>query len=161
MQVRDSSVLPRKIHANGEIEGNYAMLDLQQIHTSLVDSLRVAHKVLATVVSYYPGRGEDGTDEALCDAGGIAMSNDTGPIQGYGWVNGGSWFLKSISQEHGTLAKAPRSGFGSIKIGEKVEIIGQHACMIAAAHPWYYIVDSSTVEDAERVVDVWVPCKGW
>jgi D-serine deaminase-like pyridoxal phosphate-dependent protein len=137
------------------------MLDLQQIHTSLFDSSRVAQKVLATVISYYPGRGADGTDEALCDAGGIAMSKDTGPIKGYGWVNGGSWSLKSISQEHGTLAQTSGNDSSSIKIGDKVEIIGQHACMIAAGHPWYYIVDSSTVKDADRVVDVWVPCKGW
>lgn len=137
------------------------MLDLQQIHTGLVDPSRVAHKVLATVVSYYPGRGESGTDEALCDAGGIAMSKDTGPIKGYGWVDGGSWFLKNVAQEHGILAQTSGSNSCSIKIGEKVEIIGQHACMIAAAHPWYYIVDSGTAEDAERVVDIWVPCKGW
>lgn len=136
------------------------MLDLQQIHTSLVDPSRIAQKVLATVISYYPGRGAGGADEALCDAGGIAMSKDTGPIKGYGQVNGGTWSLESISQEHGTLAQ--RSGrTGSIKIGHKVEIIGQHACMIAAAHPWYYVVDSGTVGDADRVVDVWVPCKGW
>ena len=137
------------------------MLDLQQIHTNLVDSPRVAQKVLATVISYYSGRGVDGTDEALCDAGGIAMSKDTGPIQGYGWVNGGAWSLKSVSQEHGILAQAAGSNSGLIKIGDKVEIIGQHACMIAAAHPWYYIVDSGMAEDADRVVDVWVPCKGW
>lgn len=137
------------------------MLDLQQIHTSLVDSPRVAQKVLATVISYYPGRGVDGTDEALCDAGGIAMSKDTGPIKGYGWVNDGSWSLKSISQEHGILAQTSGKGSGMIKIGDKVEIIGQHACMIAAAHPWYYIVDSGTAGGADRVVDVWVPCKGW
>jgi len=137
------------------------MLDLQQIHTSLVGSSRVAQKVLATVISYYPGRGADGTDEALCDAGGIAMSKDTGPIKGYGWVNGGSWFLKNISQEHVILAQESGNDSGLIKIGDKVEIIGQHACMIAAAHPWYYIVNSSVVEDAGRVVDVWVPSKGW
>jgi len=137
------------------------MLDLQQIHTSLVDSSRIAQKVLATVISCYPGRGADGTDEALCDAGGIAMSKDTGPIKGYGWVGGGSWFLKSISQEHGTLAQTPGSNPSSIKIGDQVEITGQHACMIAAAYPWYYIVDSSAAGDADRVVDVWVPCKGW
>lgn len=45
-----------QIQANGQIGGNYAMLDLQQVHIGLVDSSRVAHKVLATVVSYYPGR---------------------------------------------------------------------------------------------------------
>jgi len=137
------------------------MLDLQQIHTSLVDSSRVAQKVLSTVISYYPGRGVGGTDEALCDAGGIAMSKDTGPIKGYGWVGGGRWYLKSISQEHGTLAQGSGNNPYPIKIGDEIEILGQHACMIAAAHPWYYIVDSSTAEDAGRVVDVWVPCKGW
>ena len=137
------------------------MLDLQQIHTGLVDSSRVAHKVLATVISNYPGRGAGGTDEALCDAGGIAMSKDTGPIKGYGLVNGGTWYLKSISQEHGTLAQGSGNNSSSIKVGDQVEILGQHACMIAAAHPWYYIVDSGTAEGAARVVDVWVPCKGW
>jgi hypothetical protein len=39
--------------------------------------------------------------------------------------------------------------------------MGLHACTIAAAHPWYYIVDPSTVSVAERVVDVCVPCKEW
>ena len=158
MRVRDSPVLPRQIQANGRVEGNYTTLDLQQIHTGLVDSSRVAHKVLATVVSYYPGRGEGGTDEALCDAGGIvAMSKDTGPIKGYGWVSGGSWFLKSISQEHGILGQTSGNSSGAITMGGKVEIIGRHACMIAAAHPWYYIIDSSTAEGRERVADVWVP----
>ena len=33
-------------------------------------------------------------------------------------------------------------------------IIGQRACMIAVAHSWHYIVDSSTVGDADGVVDV-------
>lgn len=137
------------------------MLDLQQIHTNLIDSSCIAQKVLATVISYYPRRGAGGVDEALCDAGGIAMSKDTGPIKGYGRVNGGTWSLESVSQEHGILAQMSGGDSGSIQIGDKVEIIGQHACMIAAAHPWYYIIDSSTAEGAGRVVDVWVPCKGW
>jgi len=137
------------------------MLDLQQVHTGLVDSSRIAQKVLATVISYYPGRGAGGTDEALCDAGGIAMSKDTGPIKGYGQVNGGTWSLASVSQEHGTLTQGSGGNSCTLKIGDKVEIVGQHACMIAAAHPWYYIVDSSVAGDADRVVDVWVPCKGW
>ena len=50
---------------NGILElhaGNYPLLDLQQINTSLVDAKRVSQRVLATVVSYYPGRGVDGSD---------------------------------------------------------------------------------------------------
>lgn len=108
----------------------------------MVDPSRVVG--LVTVISYYPGRGEDGTDEALCDAGGITMSNDPGPIKGYCRVRRGEWYLKSIPQVQGILAQGPGgSNSGSIKIGDKVEIIGQHACMIAAGHPRYYVVDSS------------------
>jgi D-serine deaminase-like pyridoxal phosphate-dependent protein len=62
-------------------------------------------------VSFYPDRGEDGTDEALCDAGGIAMSKDTVPIEGYGWVKGRLWFLKmTISQDHGISAQTAEGG---------------------------------------------------
>ncbi|CAG7851539.1 D-serine dehydratase; AltName: Full=D-serine deaminase; Short=DSD [Serendipita indica DSM 11827] len=38
------------------------------------------------VISAYPARGEGGVDEAMCDAGGIAMSRDTGPSGGFGDV---------------------------------------------------------------------------
>ena len=146
------------------------MLDLQQLHTKLIDSGSIAQKILATVVSYYPGRGANGTDEALCDAGAIAMSKDTGPSGGFGEVLGRPWKLGRISQEHGILTQCtPDSkltatstgGKGdTLKIGEQIEIVGQHACLTAAAHPWYYIVDSSS-GPADVIVDVWVPWKGW
>jgi D-serine ammonia-lyase len=130
---------------NGVLEihaGNYPLLDLQQVNTSLIETERVAQRVLATVVSYYPGRGEDGSDEALVDAGAIAMSKDTGPIAGFGAVIGKRWKLGRVSQEHGTLVRDFSVPCGQnkvedeIKIGEQVEIIGQHACLICAAYPW-------------------------
>jgi len=138
------------------------MLDLQQLNTGLISPEDIAHKVLATVVSYYPGRGADGTDEALCDAGAIAVSKDTGPREGYGDVIGKPWRLGRVSQEHGilTCSRDQRSEEEMLEVGSVVEIIGQHACLIAAAHPWYYITDSSTGDDTV-VVDIWVPWKGW
>lgn len=138
------------------------MLDLQQLNTGLISPEDIAHKVLATVVSYYPGRGADETDEALCDAGAIAMSKDMGPREGYGDVIGKSWRLGRISQEHGILTRTCSRDQRSevLEVGSVVEIIGQHACLIAAAHPWYYITDSSTDDDTV-VVDIWVPWKGW
>ena len=113
---------------------------------------RLIQKKKKTVISYYPGRREDGTDEALCDRG---------PIMGYGEVIGKPWKLGRISQEHGILtyssdAKQP----AGLEVGSMVEIIGQHACLIAAGHPWYYITDSST-GDKDKVVDVWRTWKGW
>jgi len=161
--------LAKELHGKLELHaGNYPILDLQQLHTKLISPDHIAHRVLATVVSYYPGRGADGSDEALCDAGAIAMSKDTGPSGGFGEVVGRPWRLGRISQEHGILTQRediPIPGIAPaenepLRIGELIQIVGQHACLIAAAHPWYYVVDSSQGK-ADRVVDVWVPWKGW
>ncbi|KAH9919093.1 putative serine dehydratase domain-containing protein [Fomitopsis serialis] len=155
-----------KAHLYGILEihaGNYPLLDLQQVNTSLVDHRRVAQRVLTTVVSYYPGRGKDGTDEALCDAGAIAMSKDSGRKPGFGEVLGKPWSLGRISQEHGVLTQtgAAEREEDKVKVGDIVEIVGQHACLILAAYPWYYVVDSDTDSQGEVVEDVWVPWKGW
>ena len=177
---------------SGKLElhaGNYPICDLQQCATDLVGARDVAHRVLASVISYYPGRGEGGSDEAMCDAGGIAMSRDIGPWQGYGHVLGWGeqsiddmqgWKLGRCSQEHGVLVRRkPRAdtttknrgdfgedteaGDGGERLipGQQIWIIGQHACLTSAAHPWYYIVDSSTKGGLETIQDVWVPWKGW
>ena len=157
------------------------MLDLQQLATSLIDTSQISQKIISSVVSYYPGRvsrmplvvgsevtevqGVNGSDEAICDAGAIALSKDTGPIGGYGEVissNGKGWRLGRVSQEHGILVASPRAEKKPerIALGSMVEIVGQHACLIAAAHPWYYIVDSHE-GDGRVVKDIWVPWKGW
>ncbi|KAK7468866.1 hypothetical protein VKT23_003366 [Stygiomarasmius scandens] len=149
------------LHGSLELHaGNYPVLDLQQESTNLIEPSRIAQRVLVTVVSYYPGRGTDGSDEALVDGGAIAFSKDTGPSGDFGRVIGKNWRLGRISQEHGTLTRSGPVGDDSLRLGEVVEIVGQHACLIAAAYPWYYIVDSS-VGGGREVVDVWVPWKGW
>ncbi|KAH7925189.1 hypothetical protein BV22DRAFT_1089485, partial [Leucogyrophana mollusca] len=156
--------LTSSLHGKLELHaGNYPLLDLQQLHTTLIDRSRISQRVLAQVISYYPGRGNDGLDEAMCDAGAIAMSKDTGRISGFGEILGKSWKLGRISQEHGTLVQLP-SQPGSdpkLQVGDIIEIVGQHACLIAAGHPWYYIVDSSVEGGSDKVVDIWVPWKGW
>ena len=179
MEARKS--LSQVLHGTLELHaGNYPMLDLQQQHTTLVDRTRISHRVQATVISYYPGRGTDGSDEALIDAGAIAFSKDTGPSGSFGDVIGHPWQLSRISQEHGILTRTDKSDSElneSLKVGMLVDIVGQHACLIAAvcnllaitfkfiintfleAYPWYYIVDGE--QDGTKVVDIWVPWKGW
>ncbi|KAL5534392.1 hypothetical protein ACEPAG_854 [Sanghuangporus baumii] len=162
--------LKLKQELNGVLElhaGNYPLLDLQQLNTNLITPDRIAQRVLATVVSYYPGRGVNGEDEALVDAGAIAMSKDQGPIDGFGEVIGKKWRLSRVSQEHGILTKisstflqADDADSETVRIGEQVQIVGQHACLIFAGHPWVYVVDSSS-GPADTVVDVWVNWKGW
>ncbi|KAJ4002342.1 putative serine dehydratase domain-containing protein [Lentinula boryana] len=149
------------LHGSLELHaGNYPMLDLQQEHTNLIDRSKVAQRVLVTVVSCYPGRGLNGTDEVLVDGGAIAFSKDTGPSGSFGEVMGMSWKLGRISQEHGTLIREGPVGNEELKVGDEVEIIGQHACLIAAAYPWYYVVDTD-LDGGKKVVDIWVPWKGW
>ncbi|VDB99581.1 unnamed protein product [Peniophora sp. CBMAI 1063] len=143
------------LHGTLELHaGNYPMLDLQQLSTHLIQREQIAQKLLATVISFYPGRG--GADEAMCDAGGVALSKDTGPAPGYGDVIGKAWRIGRTSQEHGILVRTEGDGDSSLRIGEVIEVIGQHACYITAAYPWYYITDGG-----REVVDVWVPWKGW
>ncbi|KAG5635619.1 hypothetical protein H0H81_010602 [Sphagnurus paluster] len=158
-------LLSSQLHGILELHaGNYPMLDLQQRHTGMIDDECIAQRVLATVVSYYPGRGESGSDEALIDAGAIAFSKDTGPLGGYGEVIGKDWQVGRISQEHGVLVRSSVvtdvRARETLEIGSIVEIVGQHACLIAAAHQWYYIVDKD-FEQGKKVVDIWVPWKGW
>ncbi|KAF8807371.1 hypothetical protein BYT27DRAFT_7189458 [Phlegmacium glaucopus] len=154
-------LLAQVLHGTLELHaGNYPMLDLQQQHTGLIDRTLISQRVQATVISYYPGRGSDGTDEAMIDAGAIAFSKDTGPSGGYGDVLGYPWQLTRMSQEHGILTKTDKDSSEALKVGTLVNIVGQHACLIAAAYPWYYIVDAEE-EDGTKVVDIWVPWKGW
>ncbi|KAI4521136.1 putative serine dehydratase domain-containing protein [Schizophyllum commune] len=149
------------LHGKLELHaGNYPMLDLQQQSTSMIGGGNIAQKVIATVVSIYPGRAEDGGDEAIVDAGAIAFSKDTGPSGGYGDVVGKNWRVGRMSQEHGILTKKADGPAEKLSLGDTLEIVGQHACLIAAAYPWYYIVDSD-VEQGKKIVDVWVPWKGW
>ncbi|KAK7058991.1 hypothetical protein VNI00_001615 [Paramarasmius palmivorus] len=155
------AMLSSLLHGTLELHaGNYPMLDLQQEHTTLIDSTRIAQRVRTTVVSYYPGRGANGTDEAVVDGGAIAFSKDTGPSGGFGRVIGTGWQLGRMSQEHGILTRTTPVDGDKLEVGDLVDIVGQHACLIAAAYPWYYIVDSSS-GDEKSVVDVWVPWKGW
>ncbi|KAF8202911.1 putative serine dehydratase domain-containing protein [Pholiota molesta] len=153
--------LAKLLHGVLELHaGNYPMLDLQQQHTGLIDHARISQRVQATVISYYPKRGADGSDEAMVDAGAIAFSKDTGPSKTFGDVVGLPWTLSRISQEHGTLTRTDKSNTEPLKLGTIVDIVGQHACLIAAAYPWYYIVDYD-IDGGKSVVDVWVPWKGW
>lgn len=135
--------------------------------------------------SHADGLAKEG-DEAMLDGGGIAFAKDLGPIPGYGHVVWPTqyigWQLGRVAQEHGVMTLRSGSpidwytqwGYGpaaqvaaaqikthAITIGDKVRIIPQHSCMTAAAHPWYFIYDSSTSEQVPTVVDIWIPWKGW
>ena len=71
----------------------------------------------------------------------------TGSQHSMGSVIAQDYPLELVSQEHGILTKTNAPAFLSdgetetLKIGEQVQIIGQHACLIFAAHPWLELFD--------------------
>lgn len=152
--------------------GNFPCNDLQQVSTGLVAESQQALRVLAEVCSVYSER-----NEALINAGTIALSKETSDYPGYGQVVGHpGWSVVRTSQEHGILglsaeqqqhAAAARDSHdesGSkeraveevFEVGQKVFLHCNHACITAAAHFVYYVVD-----DEDVVREVWVPWKGW
>lgn len=114
-------------------------------------------RVIAEVCSVYPER-----NEALINAGTIALSKETSDSPGYGRVvDLPQWSVVRTSQEHGILgltgAKEGTEKIGDVfRVGQKVLLFIQHACITAAAHHVYYVVDEDDV-----VRDTWVPWKGW
>lgn len=139
------------------VVGNYPANDLQQVATGLVSETQQAVRVLAEVASIYPER-----NEALINAGTIALSKETSDTPGYGRVTDRpGWGVVRMAQEHGILGlnglrKDEKSIGETFNLGEKVFLFCQHACITAAAHFVYYVVD-----DRDVVREVWTPWKGW
>lgn len=136
--------------------GNFPCNDLQQVSTSLVSENQQAVSVLSEVCSVYPER-----NEALVNAGAIALSRETSGYSGFGRVVGkSSWGVMRLSQEHGILCLLDGEEGGKVgeafEVGQKVELWCNHACITAAAFFVYYVVDE------ERIVrEAWIPAKGW
>ena len=116
-------------------------------------------RVLAEVCSVYAER-----NEALVNAGVIAMSRETSAVPGFGvLVDQPNWHIVRLSQEHGILgipaeknAKNGSTAPGTFDVGQKVLIYCQHTCITAAAFHVYFVVDEN-----DMVCDTWIPWKGW
>ncbi|OCF38251.1 D-serine dehydratase [Kwoniella heveanensis CBS 569] len=167
--------------------GCYCMCDLQQHATTLVPTSSLALTVLARVVSLYPHRGQgpasaqgSAQGEAMCDAGALALSKDTGPYPGFGRViapagmRDAGWEVGRISQEHGTLVQrklqlegaeedsnrrwedteseggANEAAAAHLEIGQMLRIVPQHACLACANFPWIYVTDGDGEGDRDE-----------
>ncbi|KIW02913.1 uncharacterized protein PV09_05961 [Verruconis gallopava] len=165
-----------EIHA-----GVYPMLDMQQLATQArtvnLSYENIGLKILVEVASLYSERDKQ---EALIAAGSLALGRE--PCKAYpGWgivspwcsiASHGSgehytfeapegWIVGRISQEHGILTwEGTTEKKRELKIGEKLLIWPNHACIAGAGFGWYFVVDSN-VDGGETVQDVWVRCRGW
>jgi D-serine ammonia-lyase len=155
--------------------GVYPLLDLQQIATNARhfdgnphDS--IALTVLAEVRSVYRERQPQ---EALLAAGSLALGREPcksysgwGMLTPYGFGEDQQaderLIVTRISQEHGIVSfeNSDHNRELPLQVGQKVRIWPNHACITGAGYDSYVIVDSS-LEDRNRVVDVWVRWRGW
>lgn len=158
--------------------GVYPLLDMQQISTharseKTVDD--IAFTVLAEVSSLYPERERP---EALIAAGSLSLGRELcKDYSGYGVVTpwntpytlpedpmNESLIVAKISQEHGILAHAKNDNSSSIlalKVGQKIRIWPNHACIAGAGFGWYFIVDSQRDPTGSTIVDIWDRWRGW
>ncbi|EXL76173.1 hypothetical protein FOPG_09030 [Fusarium oxysporum f. sp. conglutinans race 2 54008] len=132
--------------------GNFPCNDLQQVSTGLVTETQQSVSVAAEVCSVYPQR-----NEALVNAGVIALSREASAFSGFGRVVGSpAWGVVRLSQEHGILGTSEgRNVDEDFKVGQKVQLWCNHACIAAAAFYVYYVVDEQGI-----VRDTWIPWKG-
>ncbi|KAK8214305.1 putative serine dehydratase domain-containing protein [Phyllosticta capitalensis] len=154
------SALKKSLPSNMTLElhaGNFPANDLQQLGTACIGEQDQAIRILSEVCSVYPER-----NEALINAGCIALAREPGPIPGYGRVVGNTeWHVGRVSQEHGILTSHAEEGNKqkaeeAFKVGDMVFVHIQHACITAAAHFYYFVVDEQDI-----VREIWFPWKGW
>jgi len=119
--------------------------------------------ILSRALSYYPER-----KQLLIDAGALALSKDSNPHRPneYGLiVSHPELKLVTTTQEVGVIKAAPGYDGDEVitetkfPIGSFLKVLPNHACLTAALHPIYYVVDGDS--DPELIVDVWEPCRGW
>ena len=139
--------------------GVYMAGDLFQVGIGSQEVEDIAASVVATVISHKPER-----NQIILDAGGLALSKDSGPARpqpSYGSLWDAATgrplglAITSTNQEHG-LVPAGEGDFDRLPIGAQVRIAPNHACMTAAAHERYHVV-----EDGTEVMAVWERCNGW
>ncbi|MGH9399359.1 MAG: alanine racemase [Thermoanaerobaculia bacterium] len=119
--------------------GNYVFHDGSQVALGTCEASDCAMTVLATVVSV------PASDRAVVDAGSKTLSTD--PLRprpgGHGLVLGTASRIEKLSEEHGVIHVAPGDRF---RVGERVRILPNHACVISNLYDRLYGVRAGCVE---------------
>ncbi len=142
--------------------GVYMFGDLFQSEIGTHGPDDIALTVLAGVIGRRPGEGR-----LLIDAGGLALSKDRSTEAaprdyGFGLVldaagrrSFGDAVVQRAYQEHGVVALDPAAPV-DLPVGALVRVAPNHACMTAAAHDRYHVVDGGN-----EVVAIWHRVNGW
>jgi D-serine deaminase-like pyridoxal phosphate-dependent protein len=124
--------------------GNYVYHDATQVSLGTCGLEDCALTVVATVVSV-PERGR-----AVVDAGSKTLSTD--PLRphpgGHGFVLGRKSRLSRLSEEHGVIDVVEGESF---RVGERVRILPNHACVVSNLHDEVIAVKDGRVAEVWRV----------
>ena len=119
--------------------GNYVFHDASQVALETCGVEDCALTILATVVS------TPAPERAVVDAGSKTLSSD--PLRprpgGYGQLLGRASRIERLSEEHGVIAVAPGESF---RVGERVRLLPNHACVVANLHDRLVGVSGNQVE---------------
>lgn len=148
-------------------------------------SADIAITILAEVLSVYTERANP---EVLVGAGCVALGRET--CKSYpGWAvvapapwdgregkadapkhqtynpdgDKTGWIVGRVAQEHGILTwEGPDTHFRELKVGEKLLLWPNHACIACSNFGWVLVVDSSrSVGKETEVMEVWTRWRGW
>lgn len=124
--------------------GNYLFNDMNSVHLGAAGLESCGLKVRTTVVSIP----RDGM--ATIDAGSKSLSSDTKPGQGYGYVMGYPGIeIYKLNEEHGYLRFD--SNQYDLHVGQELDIIPNHACVIGNLHDYYFAFRGDVFERMIRV----------
>jgi D-serine deaminase-like pyridoxal phosphate-dependent protein len=124
--------------------GNYVFHDGSQVSLGTCAPEDCAMTALATVVSV------PALDRAVVDAGSKTLSSDVlrPRPDGHGLILGTHSRLRSLSEEHGVLRIEDGDSF---RVGERVRILPNHACVVSNLHDRLYGIRGGRVETEFRV----------
>ncbi|HEY1433939.1 MAG TPA: alanine racemase [Thermoanaerobaculia bacterium] len=119
--------------------GTYVYNDRSQVALGSCGPGDCAMTVVATVVS------APAADRAVVDAGSKTLSTDPArpAPDGYGLVVGRRTRIARVTEEHGVLAVEPGESF---RVGERVRILPNHACVVSNLHETLTAVRAGRVE---------------
>lgn len=142
--------------------GVFFLMDVFQQQVGACGTHDLALSVVASVVGVRPGE-----NIALIDAGALALSQDrstggqdgdwgfgrVGPLDGPPWPGAK---VSAVHQEHGFVHCPDARTFAGLRPGARLRIWPNHACMTAAGHAAYSVVDGG-----DMIVATWPRINHW
>lgn len=132
--------------------GNYVFHDRTQVGLGVVDWAGCALRVHASVVSF------PAPDRLVLDSGSKVLSSDGArgfrATPGYGVVLGPDGtpdpglLIERLSEEHAVVKV---SGETRLRIGDRVTIVPNHACVVANLSNGYVVAEGDTVVETQKV----------